>query len=90
MDVTVGVHKGSTLSPSLIVLTMDCIVNHLEKGPLRPILYADVIALHSSRQPGGAGREGTTVASCLCRQGLRLNVMNKKFISTDWEKRRGR
>ncbi|VDP04095.1 unnamed protein product [Heligmosomoides polygyrus] len=35
MDITVGVHQGSALSPFLFVLTLDCIVNHLEEGPLR-------------------------------------------------------
>ncbi|VDP01202.1 unnamed protein product [Heligmosomoides polygyrus] len=45
MDTTVGVHRGSALSPFLFVLTLDCIVNHLEECPLRTIHYADDIAL---------------------------------------------
>ncbi|VDO19680.1 unnamed protein product [Heligmosomoides polygyrus] len=44
MDITAG-DQGSALSPFLFVLTLDCIVNHLEKGALRTILYADDIAL---------------------------------------------
>uniref|UniRef100_A0A8L8KRW8 Reverse transcriptase domain-containing protein n=1 Tax=Heligmosomoides polygyrus TaxID=6339 RepID=A0A8L8KRW8_HELPZ len=50
MDITVGVHQGSALSPFLFVLTLDCIVNHLEKGPLRTILYADDITLVADRR----------------------------------------
>ncbi|VDO19287.1 unnamed protein product [Heligmosomoides polygyrus] len=45
MDITVGVHEGSALSPFFFVLTLDCIVRHQEEGPLRTILYADDIAL---------------------------------------------
>ncbi|VDP21692.1 unnamed protein product [Heligmosomoides polygyrus] len=41
VNMTVGAHRGSALSPFLFVLTLDCIVNHLEEGPLRTILYAD-------------------------------------------------
>ncbi|VDP08931.1 unnamed protein product [Heligmosomoides polygyrus] len=40
MDITVGVHQVSALNPFLFVLTLNCIVNHLEEGPLRTILYA--------------------------------------------------
>ncbi|VDO76071.1 unnamed protein product [Heligmosomoides polygyrus] len=39
------VHLGSALSLFLFVLTLDCIVNHLEEGSLRTILYADDIDL---------------------------------------------
>lgn len=40
-----GVILRSALSLFLFLLTLDCIVNHLEEGPLRTILYADYIAL---------------------------------------------
>ncbi|VDO99331.1 unnamed protein product [Heligmosomoides polygyrus] len=45
VDITVGVHQGSALSPFLFLLTLDSIVNHLEEGPLRTILYVDDITL---------------------------------------------
>ncbi|VDP01572.1 unnamed protein product [Heligmosomoides polygyrus] len=45
MDITMRVHQGSALSPFLFVLTLNCIVNHLEEGPLRTILCAHDIAL---------------------------------------------
>ncbi|VDO98113.1 unnamed protein product [Heligmosomoides polygyrus] len=45
MDITVGVHQGSALSPFFFLLTLDSIVNHLEGGSLRTFLYADDIAL---------------------------------------------
>ncbi|VDP34696.1 unnamed protein product [Heligmosomoides polygyrus] len=45
MDITVGVHQGLALGPFLFVLTLACIVNHLEEGSFRTILYADGIAL---------------------------------------------
>ncbi|VDP07904.1 unnamed protein product [Heligmosomoides polygyrus] len=50
VDITVGVHQGSALSPFLFLLTLDSIVNHLEEGPLRTILYADDIALVADNQ----------------------------------------
>ncbi|VDP13114.1 unnamed protein product [Heligmosomoides polygyrus] len=40
-----GIHQGSALSPFLFVLTLDCILKHLEEDPLRTILYGDDIAL---------------------------------------------
>ncbi|VDP52372.1 unnamed protein product [Heligmosomoides polygyrus] len=36
-----GVHQSSALSPFLFLLTLHCIVSHLEEGSLRTILYAD-------------------------------------------------
>ncbi|VDP41097.1 unnamed protein product [Heligmosomoides polygyrus] len=66
MDITVGVHQRSALSPFLFVLAPDCIVKHLEEGPLRIILYADDIALVADSR--GAGGEGTAVASSPCRR----------------------
>ncbi|VDO60055.1 unnamed protein product [Heligmosomoides polygyrus] len=45
MDITVGVHQESAMSPFLFAPTLDCLVNHLEEGPLRTILCADDIAL---------------------------------------------
>ncbi|VDP11904.1 unnamed protein product [Heligmosomoides polygyrus] len=39
----------------------DCIVNHLDEGPLRTILYADDIALVAESQPGRAGGEGEVI-----------------------------
>ncbi|VDO84028.1 unnamed protein product [Heligmosomoides polygyrus] len=50
VDITVGVHQGSALSPFLFLLTLDSIVNHLEEGPLRTILYAGHIALVADNQ----------------------------------------
>nr|CDJ88530.1 RNA-directed DNA polymerase (reverse transcriptase) domain containing protein [Haemonchus contortus] len=45
IDVTVGVHQESALSPFLFLLTMDVITEELVDGPLKTILYADDIAL---------------------------------------------
>ncbi|XGW18669.1 hypothetical protein V3C99_002905 [Haemonchus contortus] len=38
IDVTVGVHQGSALSPFLFLLTMDVIIAELVDGPLKTIL----------------------------------------------------
>ncbi|XGW13282.1 hypothetical protein V3C99_013707 [Haemonchus contortus] len=43
IDVTVGVHQGSALSPFLFLITMDIITEKLMDGPLKTILYADDI-----------------------------------------------
>ncbi|VDO19033.1 unnamed protein product [Heligmosomoides polygyrus] len=50
VDIAVRVHQGSALSPFLFLLTLDSIVNHLEEGPLRTILYANDIALVADNQ----------------------------------------
>ncbi|VDO93468.1 unnamed protein product [Heligmosomoides polygyrus] len=81
MDITVGLHQGSALSPLLFVLTLDCIVNHLEEGPLRTILYADGIALVAD---SGEELEGKVQVwqVALAGNGLLLNVRKTKFISS--------
>ncbi|VDP24977.1 unnamed protein product [Heligmosomoides polygyrus] len=82
MDITVGVHQGSALSPFLFVLTLDCIVNRLEEGPLRTILYAKHIALLAdSREELEEKVQLWQVA--LADNGLRLNVKKTKFISSE-------
>ncbi|VDP49771.1 unnamed protein product [Heligmosomoides polygyrus] len=50
VDITVGVHQGSALSLFLFLLTLNSVVNYLEEGPLRTILYADDIALVADNQ----------------------------------------
>ncbi|VDO71857.1 unnamed protein product [Heligmosomoides polygyrus] len=69
MDITVRVHQGSALSPFLFVLTLDCIVNHLEEGPLRTILYADDIALVADsreelEEKVSCGKEPSQATAC--------------------------
>ncbi|EYC15085.1 hypothetical protein Y032_0038g3625 [Ancylostoma ceylanicum] len=44
-DITVGVHQGSVLSPSLFIRTLDTVVKHLLEGPPFTVLYADDVAL---------------------------------------------
>uniref|UniRef100_A0A183GV88 Reverse transcriptase domain-containing protein n=1 Tax=Heligmosomoides polygyrus TaxID=6339 RepID=A0A183GV88_HELPZ len=82
MDITLGVHQGSALIPFLFVLKPDCIVNHLEEGPLRTILYADDIALvaHSREEPE---KRAQLWQGALAANGLRLNVSKTKFISSE-------
>ncbi|VDP49141.1 unnamed protein product [Heligmosomoides polygyrus] len=82
MDITVGMHQGSALSPFLFVLTLDCIVNHLEEGPLRTILYADDIALvPNSREE--LEEKVQLWQGTLAGDGLLLNVRKTKFISSE-------
>ncbi|VDP56068.1 unnamed protein product [Heligmosomoides polygyrus] len=81
-DITVGVHQGSALSLFLFVLTLDCIVNHIEEGPYRTILYTDDIA------PAADSREELEEKvqlwqGALAANGLRLNVRKTKFISSE-------
>ncbi|VDP53046.1 unnamed protein product [Heligmosomoides polygyrus] len=72
---------GSALSPFPSVLTLDCTVKHLEKGPLRTILYTDDIALVAdSREELEEKEQLWRVA--LADNGLRLNVKKTKFISS--------
>ncbi|VDP14074.1 unnamed protein product [Heligmosomoides polygyrus] len=82
MDITVGVHPGSALSPFLFVLTLDCIVNHLEEGPLRTILYADNIALIADSREE-LEEKVQLWQGALADNGLRLNVRKAKFISSE-------
>ncbi|VDP03687.1 unnamed protein product [Heligmosomoides polygyrus] len=82
MDITVGVHQGSALSPFLLVLTLDCIVNHLEEGPLRTILYAaDIALVADSREE--LEKKVQLWQGALADNGLRLNVRKTKFISSE-------
>ncbi|VDP13990.1 unnamed protein product [Heligmosomoides polygyrus] len=82
MDTTVGVHQGSALSPFLFVLTLDYIVNHLEEGPLRAILYADDIALVADSREE-LEEKVQLWQGALIDNGLRLNLRKTKFISSE-------
>nr|CDJ93072.1 RNA-directed DNA polymerase (reverse transcriptase) domain containing protein [Haemonchus contortus] len=82
IDVTVGVHQGSALSPFLFPLTMDFISEELVDGPLKTILYADDIALiaESKEELQGNLQKWQKV---LAGNGLRLNVKKTKFLSSE-------
>ncbi|VDP22984.1 unnamed protein product [Heligmosomoides polygyrus] len=82
MDITVGVHQGSDLSPFLFVLTLDCIVNHLEECSLRTILYADDIALVADSREE-LEEKVQLWQGALADNGLRLNVKKTKFVSSE-------
>ncbi|VDP26856.1 unnamed protein product [Heligmosomoides polygyrus] len=82
VGITVGVHQGSALSPFLFLLTLDSIVNHLEEGPLRTILYADDIALVADNQEE-VEEKVQLWQRALADNGLRLNVKKTKFISSE-------
>ncbi|VDO61537.1 unnamed protein product [Heligmosomoides polygyrus] len=58
----------------------DSIVNHLEEGPLRTILYADDIALVADNQEE-LEEKVQLWQRALADNGLRLNVKKTKFIS---------
>nr|CDJ90887.1 RNA-directed DNA polymerase (reverse transcriptase) domain containing protein [Haemonchus contortus] len=82
IDVTVGVHQGSALSPFLFLLTMDVITEELVDGPLKTILYADDIALiaESKEELQDNLQKWQKV---LAESGLRLNVKKTKFLSSE-------
>ncbi|XGW34175.1 hypothetical protein V3C99_018193, partial [Haemonchus contortus] len=82
IDVTVGVHQGSALSPFLFLLTMDVITEELVDGPLKTILYADDIALiaESKEELQDNLQKWQKV---LAENGLRLNVKKTKFLSSE-------
>ncbi|VDO73298.1 unnamed protein product [Heligmosomoides polygyrus] len=93
IDITVGVHQGSALSPFLFLLTLDSIVNHFQEGPggaemrippppLRTILYADDIALVADNQEE-LEEKVHLWQRALADNGLRLNVKKTKFISSE-------
>ncbi|VDO99512.1 unnamed protein product [Heligmosomoides polygyrus] len=69
-------------SPFLFLLTLDSIVNHLEEGPLRTILYADDIALVADNQEE-LEEKVQLWQRALADNGLRLNVKKTKFISSE-------
>ncbi|VDP31793.1 unnamed protein product [Heligmosomoides polygyrus] len=79
VDITVGVLQGSALDPFLFLLTLDSMVNHLEEGPLRRILYADDVALVADKQEELEEK----VQLWQRDNGLRLNVKKAKFISSE-------
>nr|CDJ93788.1 RNA-directed DNA polymerase (reverse transcriptase) domain containing protein [Haemonchus contortus] len=78
IDVTVGVHQGSALSPFLFLLTMDVITEELVDGPLKTILYADDIALIAESK-----EDLQKWQKVLTENGLRLNVKETKFLSSE-------
>ncbi|VDO18923.1 unnamed protein product [Heligmosomoides polygyrus] len=77
-----GGHQGVALSPFFSLLTLDSIVNHLEEGPLRTILFANDFALvadnHEELEEKVQLRQ-----RILADNGLRLNVKKMKFISSE-------
>ncbi|VDO66148.1 unnamed protein product [Heligmosomoides polygyrus] len=82
VDITVGVQQGLALSPFLFLLTLDSVVNHLEEGPLRTILYADDIALVAENQEE-LEEKVQLWQRALADNGLRLNVKKTKFICSE-------
>ena len=44
-EVNVGVHKGSVLSPLLVAIVIDVVMNEIKKSTLQEILYADDLVL---------------------------------------------
>ncbi|VDO69260.1 unnamed protein product [Heligmosomoides polygyrus] len=65
------------MSPFLFLLTLDSIVNPLEEGPLRTVLYADDIALVADNQ------EELEDKVQLWQRALADNVKKTKFISSE-------
>ncbi|VDO95810.1 unnamed protein product [Heligmosomoides polygyrus] len=82
VDITVGVHQWSALSPFLFLLTLDCIVNNLEEGPLSTIIYADEIALVADNQEE-LEEKVQLWQRALVDNDLRLNLKKTKFISSE-------
>ncbi|XGW19497.1 hypothetical protein V3C99_003389 [Haemonchus contortus] len=82
IDVTVGVHQGSALSPFLFLLTMDVITEELMDGPLKTILYADDIALIAESKDELQDKLQNW-QRVLAESGLRLNVKKTKFLSSE-------
>lgn len=60
------------------VLTLDCIVIHLKKSPLRTKLYANDVTLVA-----GAGVESAVVTGNPPDSGLWLNVKKARLISSE-------
>nr|CDJ81728.1 RNA-directed DNA polymerase (reverse transcriptase) domain containing protein [Haemonchus contortus] len=81
IDVTVGVHQGSALTPFLFLLTMD-VTEEFMDGSLKTILYADDIALiaESKEELQDKLQKWQKV---LAENGLRLNVKETKFLSSE-------
>nr|CDJ91569.1 RNA-directed DNA polymerase (reverse transcriptase) domain containing protein [Haemonchus contortus] len=82
IDVTVGVHQGSALSPFLFLLTMDVITEELVDGPLKTILYADDIALIAESKEELQDNLQKWQKK-LAENGLLLNVKKTKFLSSE-------
>nr|CDJ82820.1 RNA-directed DNA polymerase (reverse transcriptase) domain containing protein [Haemonchus contortus] len=80
IDVTVGVHQGSALSPFLFLLTMDVITEELVDGPLKTILYADDIALIAENKEE-LQNNLQKWQKVLAENGLRLK--KTKFLSSE-------
>ncbi|VDO67408.1 unnamed protein product [Haemonchus placei] len=82
IDVTVGVHQRSALSPFLFLLTMDVITEELMGGPLKTILYADDIALIAESKDELQDKLQNW-QRVLEESGLRLNMNKTKFLSSE-------
>ncbi|XGW23143.1 hypothetical protein V3C99_005413 [Haemonchus contortus] len=81
IDVTVGVHQGSALSPFLFLLTMDVITEEVMDEPLKTILYADDIALIAESK-GKLQDKPQNGQRVLAENGLRLDVKKTKFLNS--------
>ena len=82
VNITVGVHQGSALSPFLFLLTLDVMAKELMEGPLKTILYADDIALIADSREELQDKVQRW-QDVLAANGLRLNVKKTKFLSSE-------
>ena len=75
LEVNVGVHQGTVLSPLLLfAILVDVVMNEIKEGILQEILYADDIVLTTERM---AEPQETLHGwkSALESKGMKVNVM---------------
>ena len=79
LEVNIGVHQGSVLSPLLLAIVVDVATNKINEGVLQEILYADDIVLttESMAEPQETFHGWK---SALESKGLKVNLMKTKVM----------
>ena len=79
LEVNVGVHQGSALSPLMFAIVVNVATNEIKEGMLQEILYTDDIILIAESM---AEPQETFYGwkSALESEGLKVNLMKTKVI----------
>ncbi|EYC33056.1 hypothetical protein Y032_0002g578 [Ancylostoma ceylanicum] len=80
--ITVGVHRGSALSPLLFILVMDAVTRDLQKPALWTLLYANDVVI-AAEDKYELERQTQACTDRLAQFGLRLNVTKTEYLTTD-------
>jgi hypothetical protein len=87
--ITIGLHQGSTLSPSLFTLVLDVLTEHIQELAPRCMLFTDnVVLLGESREELNGRLE--TWRQALEAYGFRLSRSKKEYMECNFSGRRSR